>query len=320
MRFVDVCSGGGGLALGLEQAGFTPALLVDNSKDACNTLRENRPEWKILEEDLIDFVPDEHKESYDVDLLSAGLPRVSAATAAKKGELYEEVKLLEATALLVHPIRPKALLVENSPDLVESPRFESVRAVFHEELDHLGYRYEWFVLNAADFGVPQDRKQGVLVALRKDYFDSFLPPAPTVTSHTSLGEALLPSMSSKGWQGAEDWAAQATSPAPTLIGGSKKHGGADLGQTGSKRAWARMGICGLSLGNDVPEPNFDWRPNGDGQAKLRITVDQAAILQSFPQEWTITGKKTARFRQIAPACPPPVGRALGTAIAAALKS
>ncbi|MFD9203643.1 DNA cytosine methyltransferase, partial [Streptomyces anthocyanicus] len=81
LTFVDVCSGAGGLASGLESAGFTPMLLLDNKPQACETIRANRPDWNVLCEDLVDFLPEKHPETLDVDLLSAGLPRVKSSAA-----------------------------------------------------------------------------------------------------------------------------------------------------------------------------------------------------------------------------------------------
>ncbi|WP_405912350.1 DNA (cytosine-5-)-methyltransferase [Streptomyces sp. NBC_00963] len=312
LRFVDVCAGAGGLALGLEQAGFEPVLLLDRKPVACETLHLNRPGWKVLEMDLLDFVPDEHPETYDVDLLSAGLPRVKSSATAARADTEGELRLLEAAVLLVHSVQPRALLIENVPGLVDAPNFESTREFIREELEHLGYRFGWFVLNAADFGVPQDRKQGVLVAMKERYFDAFRPPAPTVGTHLSVGRALRRSMASRGWPGADSWAARAVSVAPTLVGGSEYRGGADLGPTGSKKAWARMGVNGGALADDVPGPD------DDPSEPIKLTDSQAALLQAFPESWRFAGRKTARYRQIGHASPPPVGKALGDAIVAAL--
>ncbi|MFE6975666.1 DNA cytosine methyltransferase [Streptomyces sp. NPDC057682] len=313
LRFVDVCAGAGGLALGLEQAGFEPVLLLDRKAVACETLGLNRPHWKVLETDLLDFVPDEHPYTYDVDLLSAGLPRLRSSATATRAETDEEELLLRATVLLAPSIQPRALIIENVPGLVEAAAFAPLRAFVHEELEHLGYRLHWFVLNAADFGVPQVRKQGVLVALKERYAERFRPPSPTVTTHTSVGEALRRSMAARGWSGADAWADAASAVAPTLVGGSDNRGGADLGPSGTKAAWARMGVNGGALADMVPGPEDDGRSD-----LIKLTDAQAALLQDFPADWLFAGRKTARYRQIGHASPPPVGKALGLAVAEAL--
>ncbi|WP_432031936.1 DNA cytosine methyltransferase [Streptomyces antibioticus] len=320
LGFVDVCAGAGGLASGLESAGFSPVLLLDNKPQACETLRANRPDWKVVCEDLMDFLPDEHPETLDVDLLSAGLPRVKSTAAVARLDSEPELRLLTATVYLLHAVQPRALLLENLPALVDSPVYAEVREFVEAELTHLGYGFRWFVLNAADFGVPQDRLQGVLVALRYPWFHAFVPPAPTVGEHVSVGSALRRSMGARGWAEADAWADQARAVAPTLVGGSDNRGGPDLGPTGTKRAWARMGVNGGAFADEVPGPDYTWPRSDDAAQMLKITVDQAAVLQSFPPEWRITGQKTARYRQIGHATPPPVGRALGEAIADALRA
>lgn len=320
LTFVDVCSGAGGLALGLERAGFEPRLVLDEDDDACRTLRANRPHWDVLQMDLLDFDPSEHPQSLDVDLLSAGLPRVKSNATAARAESGEEERLLKAAVYLAHAVRPRALLVENVPSLADSERFRDFREFACAELQHLGYEFSWFILNAADFGVPQDRRQGVLVAIREQWFPAFRPPSPTVAEHVSVGEALADSMRSRGWKGAERWAAQAAAVAPTLVGGSKGRGGADLGPTGSKRRWERLGVNAHSLGDEIPESDFVWDPELGRQGLVKLTVGQAALLQGFPPDWEITGRKTARYRQVGHASPPPVGEALGRAIAEALRS
>lgn len=319
LTFVDVCSGAGGLALGLERSGFEPRLLLDEDADACRTLGANRPHWNVIQADLLDFDPSEHPESYDVDLLSAGLPRVKSSATVRRTDSHVEERLLEATVYLVHAIRPRAVLIENVPGLAHSDEYRRFRDFARAELSHLGYEFSWFVVNAVDFGVPQTRKQGVLLAVEGPRAAAFRPPAPTVPVPRTVGDALGESMASRGWQDAARWAAQADQPAPTLVGGSKNRGGADLGPTGAKRKWATMGVNAHTVGNEVPGSDFVWDPQLGRDNMVKITVEQAALLQGFPAPWEVTGLKTARYRQIGHATPPPVGQALGRAVAEALR-
>jgi DNA (cytosine-5)-methyltransferase 1 len=108
------------------------------------------------------------------------------------------------------------------------------------------------------------------------------------------------------------WARQASKIAPTIVGGSKKHGGPDLGPTRARAAWRELGVDGLGIADDIPGPDF---PAGRAP---KLTAGMVARLQGFPDSWQITGRKTAAYRQVGNAFPPPVARALGTAIAAAL--
>ncbi|WP_215455714.1 DNA cytosine methyltransferase [Streptomyces sp. ATCC 21386] len=318
LTFVDVCSGAGGLALGLEQAGFEPRLLLDEDEVAVRTLKTNRPQWNVLCADLLDFDPAEHPVSYDVDLLAAGLPRVKSSATVERADSNEEEELLRATVLLAHAIKPRAILIENVPGLADSDAYQPFRDFARAELAHLGYEFSWFVVNAVDFGVPQNRKQGVLVAVKQSLAEAFRPPTPTVSEPATVGVVLGPSMASHGWQDAARWAAQADQPAPTLVGGSKNRGGADLGPTGAKRKWATMGVNAHTVGDRIPGQDFVWDPELGRDNMVKITTEQAALLQGFPESWEIAGLKTARYRQVGHATPPPVGEALGQAIAEAL--
>ncbi|MCX2949984.1 DNA cytosine methyltransferase [Lentzea sp. NEAU-D7] len=314
LRSLEVCAGAGGLALGLERAGFDPVVVLDNRDVACETLRLNRPDWDVRQMDLLDFDPADDQRVYDVDLLSAGLPRVksSAATNRPRGSDVE-LRLLDATIMLMHGVQPRALLIENVPDLATSDQYLDARKEIAAELVHLGYSARWLVVNSSDYRVPQDRKQGVLVAFKDRSADDFeLPPAQGPAP--SVGAVLLDSMASRGWTQAAEWAAGADRPAPTLVGGSWNRGGPDLGPTGSKRAWEAMGVNGGTVADFPPPADFHWDPTAGPAHMVQLTVAQAALLQGFPADWRFAGGKTKQYRQVGNASPPPVGHALGLAI------
>ncbi len=323
MSSLELCAGAGGLALGLEYAGFTPALLIDNRPVALDTLRLNRPDWRLCAEDLSVLdpgVPARDPALTDLDLIAGGLPRLkaSAAVARERGNDHE-LAVFHATLDLTLALRPRALLIENVPDLVTSDTYAPLREHVERVLSEIGCSTFWFVLNAAHYGVPQDRRQGILVAFRSpDAAAAFRVPPPSPEPPLSVGQTLGPSMASRGWPRAAEWAAQATDVAPTLVGGSWDRGGADLGPTGSKRAWARIGVDGGTLANEVPGPDFEWNPAIGRDGMMALTVEQTAMLQGFPKDWAFAGRKTARYRQIGNASPPPVGEVLGRAISAAL--
>jgi DNA (cytosine-5)-methyltransferase 1 len=314
-----ICAGAGGLALGLEAAGFDPVALIERNVHACNTLRANRPGWNVLEMDLRDFVAHEHPYAYNVDLIAAGMPRVKSPAAVHRTEDRYERELLEAAVWLTTEVRPRAVLIENVPALVTDRAFEDVREFIHLELEHLGYVLHWHILNASDFGLAQDRKHGVLVGLKAEEAVRFRWPEPLATPAPTVGAVLWKSMAARGWRGAAAWAAQADRLAPAIVGGSEHRGGPDLGPTGAKKAWARMGINGGGIGADVPEVDYRLDPDGDVKQMPMLTVEQVAVLQGFPLHWQLLGGKTARYRQLGHASPPPVAEALGQQLTAALR-
>lgn len=317
LRSLEICAGAGGQALGLEHAGFDPVLLVDNDPHACATLSANRPGWKVVQTDLKDFVGSEHGV-LDVDLLSGGVPSTPYSVAGYQKGTHDDRDLLRTAVFLAMEVKPRAIMIENIPTLLTAPKFAQTRSFVEEELRHLGYDMAWQIFDAQDFGVPQTRRSSILVAMKPAEFMHFEWPKPHGHAPT-LGETLLESMASRGWPGAQDWARRADRVAPAIVGGSKNHGGADLGPTRTKRQWAELGVNGGSLGDQVPGPDFVFDPE-DRRGLPKITVSQVAKIQGFPEEWIFTGRKTAQYRQVAQAFPPPVAAAVGRKIAHALSS
>ncbi|MGW6575505.1 DNA cytosine methyltransferase [Streptomyces sp. NPDC054945] len=314
---LELCAGAGGLTLGLEAAGFDPIALLDTKPDSCATLRGNRPDWTVLEQDIRDFLPSDRPDLFAegtcVDLLAAGLPRLPSAASTMRKDSDEERYLLKATIWLAQAALPRAVLVENIPGFALADAYAPTRRWVEENLREVGYRSSWGVLNACDFGVPQQRPHGFLVALRDLDFGRFAWPEPSGPPPPSVGTVLYESMARRGWPGAAAWARRADGPAPTIVGGSDKRGGPDLGPTGSKRAWERLGVNGGGIGDDVPDTSApdDLLP--------KLTVPQVTRLQGFPADWVLAGRKTSSYRQIGNACPPPVAAAVGRALALALR-
>ncbi|MFB8175164.1 DUF6339 family protein [Streptomyces sp. NPDC055966] len=312
-RSLEICAGAGAQALGLERAGFDPVMLIESKADACFSIGLNRPDWDIVCMDVLQFLPSMRPDVMGVDLVSGGLPRVKSLATIGRTEDTEERWVLRAAISLACEIKPKAVLFENVPDLVADPAFETDRAWIENELLNAGLRSSWMVLNAADFSVPQNRKSGFLIALQDPYFARFAWPTPNGAPAPTVGQVLGLSMSARNWPGAGQWIEKADRIAPALVGGSDRRGGADLGPTGSKKAWAALGVNGNSLGDEPPGPDF---PVGD---EPKLTIEQAAMIQSFPSDWKLHGGKTSRYRQVGHAMPPPLATAVGLAIAAALR-
>ncbi len=305
---LEICAGAGGQALGLERAGFEHAALVELDSHACATLRLNRPNWTVLEDDLHGF----HAFDFQgIDLLAGGVPCPPFSKAGKQQGYLDDRDLFPEAIRLVREAAPRAVMLENVRGLLDA-RFEDYRNSLTRELVDLGYEVSWKLLNASDFGVPQLRPRTLLVAIKSEYASGFAWPEPRKRRAKTVGEALLGDMASQGWRGAEKWSRGADGIAPTLVGGSKKHGGPDLGPTRARLQWARLGVDGLGVANEPPPPGHKGMP--------RLTVGMAATIQGFPASWKIAGKKTNAYRQVGNAFPPPVARAVGKQIAAALSA
>jgi DNA (cytosine-5)-methyltransferase 1 len=316
---IELCAGVGGQALGLERAGFEVVAAVDIDSDSCATLTRNRPNWNAIHEDLNQIEPVDHEVMDHTDVLSCGLPRSPYSAAGKQLATADKRDSLRAALDMASYIRPRVLLLENIPTFLRAPKFEAERHMVREAVEDLNYELVSGVLTATDFGVPQHRPHGFLIAMHADDLAHFEWPRPDGTPCPTLGETLYESMASAGWPEAADWAAQASEPAPLIMGGATGRGGPDLGASRAKAIWARWGIFGGSIGDAVP--GVDFRSNDEIEPRLglpKLTVDQVALLQGFPADWTIHGKKTSAYRQISQSTPPPVAAALGRQIQVAL--
>lgn len=305
---LEICAGAGGQALGLELAGFKHQALVEIDKHACATLRLNRPEWNVIEGDLKQFNAPNFS---GIDLLGGGVPCPPFSKAGKQLGADDERNLFPEAIRLVGECRPRAVMLENVRGMLDAV-FEDYRKYIHNQLNKLGYKTGWHLFNASDFGVSQLRPRVVFIAMKKTLSEHFSFPAPFATLPPTVGELLFDLMAENGWRGANKWRERANEIAPTIVGGSLKHGGPDLGPTRAKRAWASLGVDGHGIADTPPERNFVGMP--------RLTIRMVARLQGFPDDWQFSGRKTPAYRQIGNAFPPPVSQAVGTAIYKALRA
>ena len=308
MQSIEFCAGAGGQAIGLEQAGFHHSALVEIEADFAKTLTLNRPDWNVFAQDMKEF---DGRPFKGAELFAAGLPCPPFSVAGKQLGDLDERNLFPAALRLIDEIQPKAVMIENVRGFL-SAVFDDYRTLLKAQLGKLGYHTEWRLLNASDFGVPQLRPRVVIVALRKELSDVFDWPTALPHNPPTVGETLREMMGSNGWRGARAWADKANEIAPTIVGGSKKHGGPDLGPTRARLAWASLGVEGRSLAEAAPDRDFVGMP--------RLTVKMVAKLQGFPDDWQFHGRKTTAYRQVGNAFPPPVARAVAENLRAAMSA
>ncbi|MFC8272190.1 DNA cytosine methyltransferase [Streptomyces sp. NPDC057271] len=297
-----------------------------------------------------------------LDLLAGGVPCPPFSHAGKQLGKYDERDLFPRMLELVKKLKPRAVMIENVRGLMDPKftdyrdwivaelqggtyREEDGNAVILRGLDYTVCH--WGVLEASDFGVPQLRPRAILVAIRNDVLKDvkYEWPTPTHEEPVSVAEALDRSMEERyekyfdgpyGQQARDalkrwrDTAAERDRElkgkgggiAPTLVGGSKKHGGADLGPSRAKAAWKLLGVSGLGVANDIATCREKESEGRDlfGPDGPMLTVEQAAMIQGFPKGWILDGGKTAQYRQVGNAFPPPVAAAVGKSIIEVLKA
>lgn len=306
---IELCAGAGGQAIGIELAGFRHLALVEIDEHCCATLLANRRSWKgrVHEKDVKSF---DARPFRGVDLLAAGLPCPPFSKAGKQLGERDERNLFPEALRIIRECQPRAVMIENVRGILDVV-FEEFRNGFKKALELEGYIADFHLFNASDFGVPQLRPRVVFVALRKDVWPHFEWPKTGQAKPPTVGRALYSLMASKGWRGAKAWKNKADSIAPTIVGGSKKHGGPDLGPTRAKKAWESLSVNGHTVADEPPGPDYVGMP--------RLTVPMVGLLQGFPPDWRFVGKKTHAYRQVGNAFPPPVAEAVAQCIKKALK-
>jgi DNA (cytosine-5)-methyltransferase 1 len=300
----------------------------------------------------------------ELDLLSGGVPCPPFSMAGKQLGDQDERNLFPRMMEIVDGLQPRAVMIENVRGIAHSKFGEYLEKDIRSRIMHgsgevkrkHSYSFcDWRFLEARAFGVPQLRPRFIMVALRDDVVaerggSSFSFPWPEAVSGppTSVYAALKPSMERRRdvlrrmhkplekdiEEAYSRWEKKAQAsqevPAPTLVGGSRKHGGADLGPSRAKAAWRALGVdamgvanepgegCAVPLGAECTGVKCSVERDFLRAAGPMLTVSQAAIIQGFPSDWVFKGGKTAQYRQVGNAFPPPVAEAVGRAIASVL--
>lgn len=304
---IEICAGAGGQALGLERAGFSHLALVEYEKSYCAILKKNRPKWNVICEDVHNF---DGKPYKGVDLFAGGVPCPPFSIASKQLGKDDDRDLFPEALRLISEINPRAIMLENVRGFLDK-KFDEYRNDIINSIKALGYKVTCELFYAADFGVSQLRPRAVIIGIKNTEMGNFNYPTEQIKP-LSVGELLKPLMSAENWKGTEEWSKRANKIAPTIVGGSKKHGGADLGPMRARKAWAKLGVDGSSVADSAPSENFEGMP--------RLTKEMLALIQGFPAEWDFGNKKTIACRMIGNAFPPPVAQAIGLSIRRCLEN
>lgn len=324
---IELFAGAGGLALGLEQAGFENVLLNEKDKWACQTLRNNRPDWQVLEAPIEDVDFTEYRDK--IDLVTGGFPCQAFSYAGSKGG-FEDTRgtLFFEFARAVQEIRPKIMVGENVRGLLNHDKGRTL-ATIKQVINDIGYHLiEPKVLHAKYYKVPQKRERLILVAIRKDLVDtiSFSWPEPEERAYTladglkegalydsdvpeSDGQkypekkkAVLDLVPAGGyWRDLPEDIAKAYMKKSYYLGG---------GKTGMARrlAWDAPSLT-LTCS---PAQNQTERCHPDETRPL--TVREYARIQTFPDNWVFAGSTSQQYKQIGNAVPVNLAKALGLSL------
>ncbi|MBB3937328.1 DNA cytosine methyltransferase [Aureimonas phyllosphaerae] len=306
----ELCAGGGGQAAGLAKAGFRHVGLLEREKAPCETLRAAFGEEHVIEASLVGYEPG---DVGPVDLLAGGVPCQPFSQAGRQNGEHDDRDLFPEALRLVKRLRPRAVMLENVRGIMFSVN-DGYRARILSELSRMGYRWDWWELNCADFGVPQRRNRAILVAFREPEAWARFRRLKSVDNFAeepvTMAVALESYLRSRGFDPTPELLERMQRVAPTVIGGSLQKQSSDLGQEKTRKEWIKMGFVGKRWG--VAAPGHEHV--GD----VMPTNEMMALLQTFPPGWPFRGKPRDVNRQIANAFPTPVAFRLGLAVAEAL--
>lgn len=327
-KSIELFAGAGGLAIGLEKAGFEAVLLNEWDKSACETLRINRPEWNVLEGDVCNVDFSEFKGQ--IDLLSGGFP-CQAFSYAGKGKGFEDIRgtMFFQFARAIQEVQPKVIFGENVKGLLTHDQGRTLETI-KKTIKELGYTLiPPRVLNAVNYQVPQKRERIMLIGIRNDLVTKdiqFQFPTPyhrpmTMTDAMKKGSLFdvdvpisegqkYPEKKRKVlelvppggcWRDLPDEVAKEYMKKSYYLGG---------GKTGMARrlSWNEPSLtltCSPSQGQTERCHPDETRP---------LTVREYARIQTFPDEWKFAGSLSNQYKQIGNAVPVNLAYAVGRSL------
>lgn len=326
---VELFAGAGGLALGLEQAGFDNLLSNDFDKDSCNTLKLNRPDWKVYHEPIEqlaerDLLSELNLVKGELDLLSGGYPCQSFSYAGKRLGLNDvRGTMFYYFAKVLEQLKPKMFLAENVKGLVNHDKGKTLSTMINV-FEEIGYKVQYKVLNAWDYGVAEKRERIVIIGIRNDLDVDFSYPEPheykpvlrDVLKNVPKSEGAKYPQSKKEvfdlvppggcWRDLPDDIARAYMKGSYGLGG---------GKTGMARriSWDEPSLTILC------SPCMKQTDRCHPDETRPFTVRESARIQSFPDEWKFSGNMLNQYKQIGNAVPVNLAKEIGLAIVKTLQ-
>jgi len=327
MKAISLFSGAGGMDVGFKDAGFQIVAANEMDKHACDTFRANHSDTALYEGD-IDEIKDELSKFKGIDVVFGGPPCQGFSVAGKMDLADPRSKLIFSFCSVVEDVRPKAFVMENVKSLGSLAKFEDVRTLLISRFQKAGYTVNIHILNAKEFGVPQSRERVFFIGVKEGFAPIFLSDFHRYKkSAPTLRDVLIP-LGKPGTEGNDRVCnAKVTLAAKPVLRKSPYAGmlfngqGRPLNPDGwASTLPASMGgnrtpiIDDNHLYNDAASWVEDYHqhllaggnPQGmhDSPSYLRrLTIDEAALLQTFPKDYVFCGPSSRVFSQIGNAVP-----------------
>lgn len=340
---ISLFTGAGGLDLGFERAGFNVVFANELDKDAAETWRINRSNPEVMHQGDINESLDLFKAYKGADIVFGGPPCQGFSVAGKMDPEDPRSQLIWSFLKVVDVVQPKVFVIENVRALGVLDKWKSVREGILEKADELGYKCSFRVYSASEFGVPQNRERVVFIGINKDsvapetvfaYMDTLMhKPKPlkvvlkgvgqygsadnpqTCTSHISLAknpvlrQSPYAGMLVNGAGRPMDLDGVAHT-LPASMGGNKTPIIDQLALENDSENWFCGYLRELISGSATPEhttvPDY----------LRRLTIKEAAALQTFPSDYVFCGRKTSQYKQIGNAVAANFAHAIGQSVRA----
>lgn len=322
---LELFAGAGGLALGLDQAGFKNIGLVEIDKYASATLRKNRPDWNVIENDITK-INDIYKyigKGTNVDVVSGGFPCQTFSYAGKRLGLEDtRGTLFYDYAKILNQVKPKMFIAENVRGLVTHDHGRTLKTII-DVFEDLGYSTTYNVLNAWDYGVAQKRQRMILIGIRNDLDITYEFPKP-YTYKPVLRDALKNVPDSDGQKFSQKkaevmklvpaggyWKDLPDEIAREYMGVSYFSGG---GRTGMARriSWDEPSLTLTTS----PSQKQTERAHPDENRPFKTR--EYARIQSFPDSWEFAGSLNQVYKQIGNAVAVNFAREIGLSVVKSL--
>lgn len=328
---IELFAGAGGLALGIEKAGFDTIGLIEFDKDAADTLRRNRPEWRVIHDDIANISCQDLTKYFnlnvgELDLLSGGAPCQSFSYAGKRLGLEDaRGTLFYHYAKFLEQLQPKMFLFENVRGLLTHDKgrtYQTITDIF----ENTGYTIQKQVLNAWDYGVPQKRERLITIGIRNDLLDKISFSFPTPHKYKPvLRDILLDCPASEGTPYSE-YKRKIFELVPP--GGYWRDIPENIAKEYMKSCWfMEGGRTGILRRLSLDEPSLAVLTSPSQKQTDRchpleprpFTVRENARCQSFPDDWQFCGSTSSQYKQVGNAVPVNLAMAIAEKIKEALE-
>ena len=312
---IELFAGAGGLALGVEKAGFKTLGLVEFNKDACDTLRANRPKWNVICDDIANISGQDleqifHVKKGELDLLSGGAPCQAFSYAGKRLGLEDaRGTLFYHYAVFLEKLQPKMFLFENVRGLLTHDGGKTYRTIL-DIFEKAGYEIQKAVLNAWDYGVAQKRERLITIGIRRDLEGKIKYTFPQKHDYKPvLRDVLQDVPESVGVPYGESKRRIFELVPP---GGYWRDIDPEIAKAYMKSCWNMEGgrtVILRRLSMDEPSLTVLTSPSQKQTERCHplearpFTVRENARCQSFPDEWEFCGSVMSQYKQVGNAVP-----------------